>query len=191
MPQVDAALVPPEAAPVASAAAAASSAATTPARHWRHTLQQRWEAMAERERLLVTLATAVVGMALLWWVGLAPALRTLRQAPAQIESLDQQLQQMRNLATEVRGLRAVAPMPTAQAQAALSAAAQRLGDKARLALQGERAVLQINRIGGEELAAWLAEVRGTARARALEAQLTRTPQGDYSGSLVLALGVRP
>ena len=37
------------------------------------------------------------------------------------------------------------------------------------------------------LAAWLAEVRSAARARVVEATLTRGPQG-YSGSVVVALG---
>ena len=39
--------------------------------------------------------------------------------------------------------------------------------------------------------AWLAEARVSARARVVEAQLVRTPQGDYAGSLVLVLGARP
>ena len=65
-----------------------------------------------------------------------------------------------------------------------------MGDKARLSLQGERAVLQVSQVSGEQLATWLAEVRISARVRAVEAQLTRTPQGDYTGTVVLALGAR-
>lgn len=155
---------------------------------WREALSQRWRAMAERERSGLIVAGTMLVLALLWGVGLAPAWRTVRAAPAQIEALDLQLQEMQRLAAEAKALRAVPPVPAAQAQAALVAAAQRLGDKARLNLQGERAVLQISRLRGDELARWLAEVRLSARARAVEAQITRTPQGDYSGSVVLSVG---
>jgi type II secretory pathway component PulM len=41
-------------------------------------LTARWAQLAPREKLLVGTAAAVVGVALLWWVGLAPALQTLR-----------------------------------------------------------------------------------------------------------------
>lgn len=157
---------------------------------WRQALQQRWQTLAERERVLLVVGGTVLGLALLWWVGLAPAWRSVRAAPQKIEALDLQLQDMQRLAAEAKVLRAMPPMPAPQAQAALTAAAQRLGDKARLSLQGERAVLQLSHLSGEQLAAWLAEVRISARVRAVEAQLTRTPQGDYTGSLVLALGAR-
>jgi general secretion pathway protein M len=153
-------------------------------------LSQRWQALADRERLLLTVGGLVLGLALLWWVALAPAWRTVRAAPQQLESLDVQLQNMQRLSTEAKALRAMPPLPAAAAQAALTAAAQRLGDKAKLSLQGERAVLQITHLPGDQLAAWLAEVRISARARAVEAQLTRTPQGDYAGSVVLATGAR-
>lgn len=157
---------------------------------WRQAATQRWLSLGERERVMVALAGAVLALSLLWWVGLAPALRSLREAPAQIEALDMQLQEMRRLAAETRDLRALPAIPAAQAQAALAAAAQRLGDKARLTPQGERSVLQVTHLSGEQLGAWLAEVRVSARARVVEAQLVRTPQGDYAGSLVLALGAR-
>ena len=172
--------------PISASVAAAASRS-----HWRQLASQRWRALAPRERGLVLLAGSLLGAALLWWVALAPAWRSMRAAPAQIEALDLQLLDMRRLAAETRELRAQPPLPAAQAQAALTSAAQRLGDKARLSLQGERAVLQITHLSGEQLGAWLAEVRTSARAQAVDAQLSRTPQGDYGGSLVLALGGRP
>ena len=55
---------------------------------WRRALQQRWQALADRERLLLMLGGTVLGLALLWWVGLAPAWRTVRAAPQKIEALD-------------------------------------------------------------------------------------------------------
>jgi general secretion pathway protein M len=95
---------------------------------------------------------------------------------------------MQRLAAEVKELRATPPLPLEQSQAVLTAAAGRLGERARLTLQGSRATLAITGLPADELSAWLAEVRSAGRARVLEAQLSRTPQGLYSGSVVLGLG---
>ena len=119
-----------------------------------------------------------------------PAWRTLARAPAEIDTLDAQLQSMQRLAAEAQELRAAPPVTPDQATAALKAATARLGDKARLALQGERAVLTLNGVGTGALRDWLAEARAGARARPLEANLTRASQG-YSGTLVVGLGGTP
>ena len=158
---------------------------------WRQKLGAFWLTLAARERALLGLALALVLGALLWALAIAPAWRVLRSAPAQLEALDVQWQAMQGLAAEARELRAIPPVPLAQAQAALTAAAQRLGDKARLGLQGERAVLDVNGLAGEALAAWLAEVRASARVRVTTAQLNRQPDGVYRGKLELAIGGRP
>ena len=75
-------------------------------------------------------------------------------------------------------------------EAALKAATERLGDKAKLSLQGDRAVLTLNGAGTEALRGWLAEARSGARARPLEANLLRAGTG-YSGTLVLSIGGNP
>jgi general secretion pathway protein M len=146
-----------------------------------------WQGLGRRERLAVAFAAMLVFAALLWWIALAPALRTLGRAPAQIDAADAQLQTMRRLATETRDLRAAAPVTAEQAAAALKSATDRLGDKARLAMQGDRAVLTLNGIGSGALRDWLAEVRSGARARPVEATLSRGTTG-LSGTLVLAVG---
>jgi general secretion pathway protein M len=48
-------------------------------------------------------------------------------------------------------------------------------------------VLTLNGVSGEQLRSWLAEARSGARARPVEAQLSRGPQG-YTGTLVVSLG---
>ena len=65
----------------------------------------------------------------------------------------------------------------------------------RMNLEGSSSIVTggasgIGEGAARQLAAWLAEVRISARARAVEAQLTRTPQGDYAGSVVPATGAR-
>ena len=148
---------------------------------------QRWAAMPPRERMGLTLAGIAIGIAIVWMIGVAPALRTLREAPAQIDSLDLQLQAMQRMATEARDLRGAAPVPATQAALALKSATDRLGDKAKLAVMGDRATLTLSGVTGEALRAWLTDARSGARARPVEAQLTRGPQG-YAGTLVVSLG---
>lgn len=152
-------------------------------------LQGRWAAMARRERRLVSLAGAVLASYLVWSLAIAPAWRTLQTAPARLDAQQQQAQQMQILAGEAAALRAVAPVPLDQAQAALTAATERLGPPGKLSLQGERALLTLKGVDGAALVAWLAEVRAGARARVVEASLTMTGPGVYDGSLTLALGV--
>lgn len=147
----------------------------------------QWQALGERERLAATAVGITLGLLLAWSLLVAPAWRTLRTAPAELERLDVQLQQMQAQAQEARLLSAAPAVPPAQAQAALTASIQHLGPAARLNLAGDRATVTLDGIAPEQLQAWLGEVRSAARARPVEAQLTRGPKG-YSGSLVLALG---
>lgn len=153
--------------------------------------QERWRALAERERMAATVAAVLIGVWVVWAIAVQPALTTVRAAPAQIDSLDAELQAMQRLAGETRELRAVAPVAAAQAQEALRAATERLGaEKARLVVQGDRAILTLTGVTGEQLRGWLGEARSGARARPLDTQLTRGPTG-YAGTLVVSVGGAP
>jgi general secretion pathway protein M len=150
--------------------------------------QARWAAMPPRERKLATSAAWLIGLVLLVMVGIRPAWRTLSQTPAQLKEADAQLDQMKRLADEAQMLRQRPPVPPAQSEAALKSATDRLGEGARLSLQGERATLTVNKVSGEALASWLEEARGAARAKPLEAGLMQVSVGVYSGNIVLGLG---
>lgn len=155
----------------------------------RQAAQAQWSQLAARERRLVAAAAAVLAVGLLWAVAIAPAWRTLREVPPQREALERQLQQMQALATEAQALRAVAPVPPEQAQAALTAAAQRLGAQGKLTPQGgQRALLTLQGASGAQLAAFLSEARAGARTRVIEATLNQTGPGSYDGTLMLAIG---
>jgi general secretion pathway protein M len=60
--------------------------------NWLESLEARWQAwwpeLESREQRLIGAAAALVLLALLWWVALAPALRTLSAAPAEHARLD-------------------------------------------------------------------------------------------------------
>jgi general secretion pathway protein M len=146
----------------------------------------RWQALADREQLALQVVAWILALLLLWLLAIQPGLRTLRQAPAQLEVLELQLQEMQALAAEARELRATPPVPIALAAQALQAASEHLGPAAKLSVNGDRAVLSVNGVGAEPLQAWLGEVRSAARARPLEAKLQRSPTG-YTGTIVLML----
>jgi len=148
--------------------------------------QAQWQQMNERERSAAQLIALLLGLALLWFLAVQPAWRTLRQAPAQAEAVERQLQAMKAMAQEAQELRAAPTVPAAQAAQALQAASEHLGPAARLQLNGDRAVLTLNGVSSEALQAWLGEARSAARARPLEAKLQRGPQG-FSGSIVVSL----
>lgn len=149
-----------------------------------------WQGRAPRERQALTAVLVVLALFFVWSFFLAPALRTVRDAPAQLDRLDAQLQQMQRVAAESHALRSVAPVSNAQAVLALKAASDRLGERGRLMLQGDRASLTLTGVDTDALRAWLQEVRSGARARPIEAQLQRGQQG-YSGTLSVTLGGTP
>ncbi len=150
-------------------------------------LQLRWQQLAPRERQMLGGGSLLVGLALLWFVGVAPAWRTLSRAPLELNRMEAELQSMQKLADEARELRSATPVTAEQALTALRAATTRLGDKARLNVQGDRAVLTLNGVSPAALRDWLAEARSGARARPVEASLTRAPQG-LTGTVIVALG---
>jgi general secretion pathway protein M len=149
-----------------------------------------WRGRTARERRAVLLVLLVLGALLIWSLFILPAWRSASAAPAQLDQLDSQLQQMQRVAAESRALRAIAPVSLAQASASLKAASDRLGDKARLTVQGERATLTLSGISPEALRAWLNEARSGARARPVEATLQRGPTG-FTGSVTVSLGAAP
>jgi general secretion pathway protein M len=145
--------------------------------------------MAPRERLLVGLAGGLIVVALLWWVAIQPAWRTLATAPQEQARLEAQWQDMQRQAAEARSLRAAPPLASGLAAQALQGATERLGPAGRLSLQGDRAVLTVNDATPEALMQWLAEARRGARARPVEARLNASANG-YSGTLTVVIGGR-
>lgn len=143
-----------------------------------------------RERRAVTVASWVVGLGLLWWLAVAPALSTLRQAPERHARLDAQLSQMRGMAATAEALRAqntAQPLKRDDVVRALELATTGLGGTAQLAVLGDRATVTLRNTPPDALAQWLAQVRINARLVPLEAKLSRsTNPAGWNGTLVLA-----
>lgn len=149
--------------------------------------RERWRALAPRERLALGAAFALVGIFVAWSVAVQPALRTLREAPARLDQLEAQLQQMQRLAAESKTLKGAAVVSPAQAAVTLKSATDRLGDKASLLMHGDRATLTVTGVQADALRAWLIEARSVAHARAIDVRLARSAQG-YAGTVVVSYG---
>ena len=148
------------------------------------------QGLSPREQRAVQIAAWVVGLGLLWWVGLAPALKTLQQAPAKQAQLDQALSQMQHLAASAEVLRTQNATPPPGRDAALRAledATRALGASAQMALQGDRATITLRSAPPAALAQWLNQVRVNARLLPVQAQMQRggNPEG-WTGQIVLA-----
>ncbi|MDZ4188479.1 MAG: type II secretion system protein GspM, partial [Hydrogenophaga sp.] len=147
-----------------------------PIARWIAPLQATFARLAPREQRAVTLAAWVVGLGLLWWLAVAPALQTLRQAPERHARLDAQLSQMRSMASSAESLRAqnaAKPLGRDDALRALEQATTDLAGTAQLSVLGDRATLTLKNTPPDALAQWLSQVRVNARLMPLEAQLSR------------------
>lgn len=154
-------------------------------------LQSRWRSVSPREQRLVLLAGVLIGLALLWWMALAPALAVLKTAPAQHVALDVQIQQMQRLQAQAKALQAQPVLSMDEARLALDAALKPLGAGAQMTVQLDRVTVSLKAVPANALAQWLATVRQNARTVPVEAHLVRNPAGSWDGSLVLTLGGRP
>lgn len=147
----------------------------------------KWQALAPRERQMITVMAWAVGLTLLFMVGIRPAWRSLQQTPVQLREVNAVLDDMRRQADEVKALRQLPPVPPSQAEAALNSATERLGEGARLSLQTDRATVTLTKVSGGRLGEWLQEVRSSARVRPIEANLIQVSPGVYSGTVTLAM----
>jgi len=148
------------------------------------------QSLSPREQRAVHMAVWIVGLGLLWWVGLAPALKTLQQAPVKQAQLDRALSQMQNLAASAEVLRTQNATPPPGRDAALRAledANRALGASTQMALQGDRATITLRSTPPRALAQWLQLVRVNARLLPVQAQMQRGGNPDgWTGQIVLA-----
>ena len=156
---------------------------------WQQQLKARWAALAAREQRGLLLAGAVLGAALVWFVALAPALRSLKTVAAQSAALGADIERMQALQVRAKALQAK-PAPSPQESLkGLQAAATKLGPTVNLQVVGEQATLTIKKLGALPLAQWLAPETGPGLSPA-EAHLKRdtgSVEPVWSGTLVYHL----
>lgn len=145
--------------------------------------------LSPRERSAVIIAAWILGLGLLWWLAVAPALNTLNQAPARHARVDAQLAQMQRLAAtaeSVRGQSSAQPPGRDEVLRALETATNGLAGTAQLSVLGDRVTITLRNTPPEALAQWLTQVRINARLLPLESKINREAGSPgWSGTLVL------
>lgn len=150
-------------------------------------LQSHWKTISVREQRLLLAALALVLGAALWGLALAPALATLRSAPAQHLLQDAQLQTMQRLQAQAQLLQNQPPLSPGESRRLLEATVKALGNNAQLNVLGERATVSLKGASAEDLAQCLTQARLNARTLPVEAHLVRNTDGTWDGTLVLTL----
>ncbi|MDN6886164.1 type II secretion system protein GspM [Variovorax sp. CAN2819] len=149
-------------------------------------LKARWATLEVRERRMVYAAAALVALALLWWIALAPALRTLSAASAEHAQLDAQLQQMATLQARAKALQSQPRLNRDDAMRALETSVREgLGaSNAQLMASGGdgAATVSLRAAPATNLAQWLGQARGNAHAVPREVHLTRAPASSPASS---------
>lgn len=146
-----------------------------------------WQSIPPQTRTLGILVSAAVAVVLLSALTILPSLRVIRFAPADHQKLDQQLDLMRNLATQAQSAKA---QPKPGADDALkfldNSVKQTLAATAQMTVSGDRATVMLKNASPESVTAWLTTLRSTGRLLPAEAKLTRTDAG-WNGQLVINL----
>jgi general secretion pathway protein M len=153
-------------------------------------LQARWHSTSRREQRLLQVAAAVVGLALLWWIGLAPALNRLKNADQQRVALDAQWLQMQELQAQAKALQGKPLLSATDARRMLEASVAPMGAAVQLANAGDQVRATVKGLSPDALAQWLSTARQNARAVPNEAHLVRNTAGTWDGFLVLSLNAR-
>jgi general secretion pathway protein M len=156
-------------------------------------LRDRWAAANPREQRLIRGAGALIGLALVWWLLVAPPLRTLSQEKKEQGRLEVQLLKMQDLRAQALALQGLPKISRDEALRALDAAVrQHFGATAQLSVLGDSATVTLRNAPADAFAQWLPQARVNARAIATEVRLTRIntpPQGQavWSGTIVMSM----
>lgn len=134
--------------------------------------QTLWRSRSSRERLGLTLAASLIALALLWQIGLAPALRTWQEAPTRQATLDAQRERLLQLQQQAQALQALPRVGQEEALRWLQGPAiEVLGPGAQVRVQGDQVQVQLQAASPEGLTRWLRQAREQARALPQQVQL--------------------
>lgn len=149
-------------------------------------LKTHWARLQPRERRGVALAALLCAVLLVWGVLLAPALRSLRQVPAQRSALEAELAHMQSLQQQARALQQRPTLAPQEAISALQKSIVPLGAGAKLSVLGEQATLNLQNISAQALSQWLAQPRPMQPVE-LHLQRSNSATPAWDGRLVFQL----
>lgn len=147
-----------------------------------------WLARTEQERRYLAVGAAVVLLALLYMVFVAPALSGRAKLEKELPQLRQQAAQLQAMAQEAAELAKQAPpqvTPMSRESLTASLAARSLTAQ-NVAMTGDYAKLQLNGVSFANLVTWLDAQRRENRIGVQEAVFTpQTPAGQVDATLTL------
>jgi general secretion pathway protein M len=139
-----------------------------------------WSERDARERKILAIGAAAVAAALIWFVGVAPALSGSVRLEKDLPLLRQQALTLQSLAREAQALNANAQPPaTLSTHESVEVALTRKGLKAQsIVVTGDLVRLQLNSTSFASILEWLDEMQKSARLSVVEGNFTALPQTD-------------
>lgn len=153
----------------------------------------RWQALQARERRMVLLAASVVGLALLWWLAVAPALSSLRQFQARAPELERQVQQMQVWRQQAQVLQGQASSitPAAALRGVQSHTPRLLGASSQVQVVGDRATVRFQQVTPDALAQWLQQMRESAHALPVQVEIQQAKAASAPANAATAPAAAP
>lgn len=144
-------------------------------------MQNIWQSLALRERLMLAAVLLAVGLLLLWLL-LRPAVHTWQTAPAAQAQLEQQMGQLQGLAEQAQQLKDAPSLAFDAAYQALNSSVRNyLPSSSQVQLLGDEVTVSLSDVPAHSLAQWLAAARNNAKAVPISMQLEAV-QADTSGA---------
>lgn len=143
-------------------------------------LQDYWGARNARERRMLSIAAAVIGLALIYLLLIDPALEGRTQLNKSLPNLRQQVAQMQAMSREAESLSsqdtpAVEPVSRTSVEAALA----RSGLKAQnLTVNNQTVIVQFSAVSFSQLLNWLQEMQKMAMTTVVESNIVAQNQPD-------------
>ena len=154
---------------------------------WRSLLQ----ALPDKDRQKIQYLALALFIGLLWFLNIAPALKTYQEAPLQLAQLESQTDTLKSLQAQALALQKAPRMKVQDANALLQqTATDILGNGAKLNLEATRATLTLNSVSANALAQFLTTARKQAHTLPIEAKLQKAKAGEqevWRGTSILSL----
>ncbi len=148
---------------------------------------QDWLAQrSPREQTGIRAALLLVGVLLVWRIGVAPGLQVWSMSEARQAALDRQLAEMQSLQQEAKRLSAQTQAGADAALQQLQSLAATLGPDTRVNPQTDQVSIEFKSASPQALADFIMLARTQAQSRAVKAHW-QFRQGHWEGQLVLSL----
>ncbi len=139
-----------------------------------------WSEREVRERKILAIGAAAVGLALIYLVGIAPAFTGTSRLQKELPELRQQALSLQALSQQALALGSNAQAPAVMStRESVEAALARKGLKAQsVVVTGDLVRLQLNNVSFAAMLEWLDEMQKSARLSVIESSFTAQAQTD-------------